>query len=240
MQIINDTTVVINNSEELKQVLSEENNYNYVYLGNDITITSGFIINNNKNNIIIDGTYNNTKYTYTNNLSLEKDVIKVSTTNKKITLKNMNIISSHGYGVIYVPSHPNYSDVVIEYNNISFSGVELSCNYYGTTKIIDSLINAKDTNNVEVKKVCDSNRIIIGGNTTITSSSNTNTVFFFNDVIPSYIKIVPNSNVNITTNRELMNGTNRLDLIVGHGAEFLLTTGNGFAITTTQAAIKSR
>ena len=64
MQIINDTTVVINNSEELKQVLSEENNYNYVYLGNDITITSGFIINNNKNNIIIDGTYNNTKYTY--------------------------------------------------------------------------------------------------------------------------------------------------------------------------------
>ena len=87
MQIINDTTVVINNSEELKQVLSEENNYNYVYLGNDITITSGFIINNNKNNIIIDGTYNNTKYTYTNNLSLEKDVIKVSTTNKKITLK---------------------------------------------------------------------------------------------------------------------------------------------------------
>lgn len=236
MQIINDTTVVINNSEELKQVLSEENNYNYVYLGNDITITSGFIINNNKNNIIIDGTYNNTKYTYTNNLSLEKDVIKVSTTNKKITLKNMNIISSHGYGVIYVPSHPNYSDVVIEYNNISFSGVELSCNYYGTTKIIDSLINAKDTNNVEVKKVCDSNRIIIGGNTTITSSSNTNTVFFFNDVIPSYIKIVPNSNVNITTNRELMNGTNRLDLIVGHGAEFLLTTGNGFAITTTHGA----
>ena len=148
----------------------------------------------------------------------------------------MNIISSHGYGVIYVPSHPNYSDVVIEYNNISFSGVELSCNYYGTTKIIDSLINAKDTNNVEVKKVCDSNRLIIGGNTTITSSSNTNTVFFFNDVIPSYIKIVPNSNVNITTNRELMNGTNRLDLIVGHGAEFLLTTGNGFAITTTHGA----
>lgn len=33
-----------------------------------------------------------------------------------------------------------------------------------------------------------------------------------------------------------MNGTNRLDLIVGHGSEFLLTTGNGFAITTTHGA----
>ena len=33
-----------------------------------------------------------------------------------------------------------------------------------------------------------------------------------------------------------MNGTNRLDLIVGHGSTFLLTTGNGFAITTTHGA----
>lgn len=84
MQIINDNTVVINNSEELKQVLSEENNYNYVYLGNDITATNGFVINSNKNNVIIDGTYNNVKYTYTNNLSLEEEVIKVSKTNKKL------------------------------------------------------------------------------------------------------------------------------------------------------------
>ena len=223
-------------SDELKQALSEDNNYDYIYLGNDITATSGFVINGNKNKLIIDGTYNNTKYTYTNNLSLEATVIKASTTNKRIILKNMNIISSHGYGVVYVPSHPNYSNVVVEYNNINFSGIELSQNYYGTTKIIDSLIDAKDTNNVSTQRVCDSNRIIIGGNTTITSSSSTNTVFFFNDVIPSYIKIVPNSNVSITTNKELMNGTNRLDLIVGHGSEFLLTTGNGFAITTTHGA----
>ncbi|MDO5002693.1 MAG: hypothetical protein Q4E39_00480 [bacterium] len=236
MQIINDNTIVINNSEELKQVLSEENNYSYIYLGNDITMTSGFVINNNKSKVIVDGTYNNTKHTYTNNLSSEENVIKVSTTNKKIILKNMNIISSQGYGVIYVPSHPNYSNVVVEYNNINFSGIELSCNYYGTTKIVDSLIEAKDTNSVSTQRVCDSNRIIIGGNTTITSSSTKNTVFFFNDVIPSYIKIVPNSNVNITTDKELMNGTNRLDLIVGHGSEFLLTTGNGFAITTTHGA----
>ena len=50
MQIINDNTVVVNDNDELKQVLSEENNYNYVYLGNDITVTSGFVINNKKSN----------------------------------------------------------------------------------------------------------------------------------------------------------------------------------------------
>lgn len=236
MQIIDDNTVVVYSSNELKQVLSETNNYNYVYLGNDISLESGFTINANKINVTIDGTYNNVKYTYTNYLTDNADVINVSTTNKKITLKNMNIISSHTYGVVYVPSHPNYSNLTVFYNNVNFNGVELSCNYYGITKIVDSNITGEDTNSVTVRKICDSNRIIIGGNTTITSSSNTNTIFFFNDVIPSYIKIVPNSNVNITTNRELMNGTNRLDLIVGHGSTFLLTTGNGFAITTTHGA----
>ena len=236
IQIIDNNTVVVMTSDELKQVLSEDNGYEYVYLGSDITATSGFVINSSKGKIVIDGTYNNTKYTYTNNLSSEETVIKVSTANKRIILKNMNIVSSHGYGVIYVPSHPNYSNVVVEYNNINFSGIELSQNYYGTTKIIDSVLEVKDTNNVSAQRACNSNRIIIDGNTTITSDSNTNTIFFFNDVIPSLVKIMPNSRVSITTNREFMNGTNRLDLIVGHGAEFLLTTGNGFAITTTHGA----
>ena len=57
MQIIDDNTVVVYSSSELKQVLSEANNYNYVYLGNDISLESGFTINANKINVTIDGTY---------------------------------------------------------------------------------------------------------------------------------------------------------------------------------------
>ena len=236
MQIINDTIIVVNDNDELKSVLSENNTYNYIYLGNNIEANSGFIINSNKSKVIIDGTYNGVKYTYTNYLTLEEEVIKASTGNKKIILQNMNIELSNPYGVIYVPSHPNYSNVLVEYKNINFNGIELSCNYYGLTKITDSVIIVKDTNNVNAQRVCNSNRIIIGGNTSITSNSTTNQVFFFNDVIPSFVKIVPNSKVNIKTDKEFMNGTNRLDLIVGHGSEFLLTTGNGFAITTTHGA----
>ena len=69
IQIIDNNTVVVTTSEELKQAVSEDNNYNYIYLGNNITATSGFVINSSKGKIVIDGTYNNTKYTYTNNLS---------------------------------------------------------------------------------------------------------------------------------------------------------------------------
>ncbi len=223
-------------NDELKQVISEDNNYDYIYLGNDIIATEGFIINSNKSKLTIDGTYNGKKYTYTNNLSLEENVIKASTTNKKIVLKNMNIVCSNGYGVIYVVSHPNYSNVLVEYNNVNFSGIELSQNYYGTTKIVDSIIEIKDVNNVPAQRACNSNRILIDGNTTISNTSTTNTIFFFNDVIPSLVKIMPNSRVNISTPKEFMNGTNRLDLTIGHGAEFLLTTGNGFSKTTTHGA----
>ena len=223
-------------NDELKQVISEDNNYDYIYLGNDIIATEGFIINSNKSKLTIDGTYNGKKYTYTNNLSLEENAIKASTTNKKIVLKNMNIVCSNGYGVIYVVSHPNYSNVFVEYNNVNFSGIELSQNYYGTTKIVDSIIEIKDVNNVPAQRACNSNRILIDGNTTISNTSTTNTIFFFNDVIPSLVKIMPNSRVNISTPKEFMNGTNRLDLTIGHGAEFLLTTGNGFSITTTHGA----
>ena len=223
-------------NDELKQVISEDNNYDYIYLGNDIVATEGFIINSNKSKLTIDGTYNDKKYTYTNNLSLEENVIKASTTNKKIVLKNMNIVCSNGYGVIYVVSHPNYSNVLVEYNNVNFSGIELSQNYYGTTKIVDSIIEIKDVNNVPAQRACNSNRILIDGNTTISNTSSTNTIFFFNDVIPSLVKIMPNSRVNISTPKEFMNGTNRLDLTIGHGAEFLLTTGNGFSKTTTHGA----
>ena len=223
-------------NDELKQVISEDNNYDYIYLGNDIIATEGFIINSNKSKLTIDGTYNGKKYTYTNNLSLEENAIKASTTNKKIVLKNMNIVCSNGYGVIYVVSHPNYSNVLVEYNNVNFSGIELSQNYYGTTKIVDSIIEIKNVNNVPAQRACNSNRILIDGNTTISNTSTTNTIFFFNDVIPSLVKIMPNSRVNISTPKEFMNGTNRLDLTIGHGAEFLLTTGNGFSITTTHGA----
>ena len=223
-------------NDELKQAISEDNNYDYIYLGNDIIATEGFIINSNKSKLTIDGTYNGKKYTYTNNLSLEENAIKASTTNKKIVLKNMNIVCSNGYGVIYVVSHPNYSNVLVEYNNVNFSGIELSQNYYGTTKIVDSIIEIKDVNNVPAQRACNSNRILIDGNTTISNTSTTNTIFFFNDVIPSLVKIMPNSRVNISTPKEFMNGTNRLDLTIGHGAEFLLTTGNGFSITTTHGA----
>ena len=48
MEILNKNTVVVLNGDELKEVLESDNYYNYIYFGNDITLTSGIIINENK------------------------------------------------------------------------------------------------------------------------------------------------------------------------------------------------
>jgi hypothetical protein len=49
VQVIDENTIVVTTSEELNKVLSEQNTYTYIYLGNDITMSSGSIINNTKN-----------------------------------------------------------------------------------------------------------------------------------------------------------------------------------------------
>ena len=235
MQIIDKLHIVVSTLDELKTVLTENNDYTYVYLDNDITLTEGFLLNDKKERITIDGTYQNVSHTLTNYNTDEYGVITATETNYNIVIKNMKIISSHPYGVIYVPSDALYSSVTAEYNNITFNGVQLSYNYYGITKIINSTITVEETNSVAAQRVCDCNKIIIGGKTNITSSATTSTVFLLkNDT--SYLKFLSYSDVTITTNKEIMNGTTKMDFSIYHDAVVNFITGNGFAITPSHGA----
>lgn len=72
MEIINNKKIAVSTSEELKEVLENDNNYEFIYLMNNITLTSGIKINENKQKIVIDGTYNNNRYTLTDALVFKK------------------------------------------------------------------------------------------------------------------------------------------------------------------------
>ncbi len=235
MQILDKLHVVVSSLDELKTVLTENNDYTYVYLDSDITLTEGILINDNKKRITIDGTYQSITHTFTNNAAEGDNIISASETNYNIIVKNMKIVSSHPYGVIYVPSDALYSSVTVEYNNITFNGVQLSYNYYGITKIIDSEITVESTNSVEAQRVCDCNKIIIGGKSNITSSATTSTVFLLKNNT-SYLKFLSFCEVTITTNKEIMNGTTKLDFSIYHDAVVNFITGNGFAITPSHGA----
>ena len=239
MQIIDNNTVVVTTSDELKTVLEENNDYNYIYFGNNISLTSGITINKNKEKVIIDGTYLNTRYTYTGMDSIENtDVITASPTNRMIIFKNMDVSSVNPFGIIHVPVYTTYKNVCVEYNYIKFNGTEMGFNPYGTIRAIDCNIAIEDTNSVEAQEAFEADHIEIGGDTIISSDSKNCALFYFrNDTANPYIKFLSNSHINLTsTYNEFMRGTFKLDFSILHDAEVNLITANGFSSTTITGA----
>lgn len=51
MNKINNNTVAVATSNELKKVLEEDNTYEYIYLSSDITLDAGITINKNKTKV---------------------------------------------------------------------------------------------------------------------------------------------------------------------------------------------
>lgn len=236
LNVINKKTVQVFKSEELKQVLESDNEYNYIYLGNDIALESSININPLKEKITIDGTYMNIRYKLVGIVSnTTSDTIVANENNKEIKIKNLDIEYTNIYGVIYVPSDTNYAGIVVEYNNINFNGTQLSFNPYGTTKIIDSIITIENVNSTDSQEVCESDKVILGGNTTITSNSKDSNLFYFkhNTASPSLI-ILCKSHINLTSETmSLMNGTNKVNFTILHDSSVSLITGNGFSASST-------
>ena len=232
MRIINGDTVIVSTSDELKNILETDNDYEYIYLENDITLESGIKINSNKSKITINGTYQNTLHTLTGiNSSEVTDTIISSSSTKEIKIKNIKIINSNINGIIYVPIDESYNEIVTIYDNITFNGTQLSFNPYGTVKINNSIITIENTNGINSQEVCEAERVIIGGKTTISSDSSNNSLFSFkSDTINPSIIFLCRSDIILSTElRELMSGTNKLNFTILHDTKVHLTTGNGFA-----------
>lgn len=233
MKIIDDLTVVVYTSEELKLVLENNNGYNYIYFGNDITLSNGINISGTKSNLTIDGTYENIRYKYTDMKSLSTGST-IQASNKlisTITIKNMDITGYNYYGVIYVPDSSTYKNIVVEYNNITYIGPQISFHPFGLTRFIDSNIIIQE-NYATGNEVAECNKIEIGGKTTILHKSTANTSFWFRNEQPS-LKILKNAYVLFTSeSRELLYGVTNLEFVVEENAYFEATVKNGFSYGT--------
>ena len=228
MTIINDTTVVVFSSAELKEALENNNGYTYIYFGSNITLTSGILISSNKSEVIIDGTYNDIIYEYVDQKKLGTgDGIRVnSALNKKVTVKNMKVVGYNYYGIIYVPESNTFKDTVIEYNNINYVGPQISFNPSGLTRFVDCDITIHD-NYASGNEVCECNRVEIGGATTIIHKSTANSSFWFRNQSPS-LTILKNAVVNFqSVSRELIYGVTDLNFVIDYNASFHVTTHNG-------------
>lgn len=230
MEIINNKMIGVSTSEELKDVLENENEYEFIYLMTNITLSSGIKINAKKEKVIIDGTYNNNRYTLTGMNSVEvTDTIMVSSTNKEIVVRNININYSNTYGVVYVPLDTNYAGILTTYDSINFNGTRLAYNPYGNIKIVDSYIVIEETNGISAQEVCMGNYVILGGKTTITSSSTSGSLFYFRNNLSPSIVFLCQSNVSLSADtKEFMTGTNKLNFTILHDTEVNIVTANGF------------
>lgn len=232
MNIINRKTVTVFTSDELKEVLENNNDYEYIYLEADITLKSGININPNKSKIVINGTYKDQMHTINGmNSSKTTDTIVASALTKEVQIKNIKIINTNIYGFIYVPTNDNYDEIITIYDNVIFNGTQLSFNPYGTVKINDCNIVIESTNGVESEEVCEAERIIIGGKTNISSSSPNLPLFSFKEdsISPSVIFLCKSDVIISTDAREFMAGTNKLNFTILHDTSVHLTTGNGFS-----------
>lgn len=235
MNKINNKTVSVTNSSELKDVLENDNGYEYIYLENDITLESGITINPNKSKLTINGTYLNTLHTLTGmNSSEETDTIVSSAFTKQIQVKNIKIINTNIYGIICVPIDDSYSEIVNIYDNIIFNGTQLSFNPYGTVKLNNCTITIEDTDGIKAQEVCEAERVIIGGKTNISSSASSYPLFSFksDSTNPSVIFLCKSDIILSTNDREFMTGTNKLNFTILHDTNVHLTTGNGFTPLT--------
>lgn len=142
MNILNESTVVVYNSEQLKTALEADNGYTNIFLGANIELASRINISKTKSLITIDGTYNNTTYTFTDRKSTAaSDTISIQSANTlKVIVQNINIVSYNYYGIIYVPESNTYKNVIVEYNNITYIGPQISFHPTGLTRFINSNI----------------------------------------------------------------------------------------------------
>lgn len=230
---INKNMVVVYTDKELKEVLENDNEYTYVYLGNDITLTSGIGISSNKTSIVIDGTYEGKMYTYTDQkkLGTSDGIYLTSSNTTNVTVKNINITGYNYYGVIYVPENAIYSKVTVEYISVNYIGPQISYNPMGTTIFIDSYIEIKE-NYAAGNEVAECNKVKIGGFTTILHKSTANSAFWFRNLDTSFT-ILKNAMVYFTSSsRELFYGVNDLTFTIEKNASLYITANNGLAYGT--------
>lgn len=234
MKMIDENSVVIYSAEELKTLLEGNNSYRYFYFGNNITLTTGITISKTKEMVVIDGTYEGIKYTYEDMKSSNSgDTLSVRNQfNKKVIIKNMKVIGHNYYGLVFVPENNSFQNTVIEYNNISYTGPQITFHPTGLSIYIDCDITIK-TSISSANEVAECNRIEIGGITTIYHPTTSDSMFWFRGNTEPYFKILENASVTITsTARELFYGVNNLVFSVLKNATFQLTSALGMGYGT--------
>lgn len=232
---IDSTTVAVETSTELKTVLEENNTYTLIYLANDITLTQGITILGSKSEVTIDGLYptdgTGTIHTYTDmNSASSSDTIGVRTASSiHITVQNLNVIGKNYYGLIYVSEASSHQNVVVTYKNITYNGPQITYHPSGLSIYHNLNINIINSTAAVANKVAEAGSLQIGGKTIITHSSTGDSSFWFRGYTSNpYLEILEDSDVSLTTTKDVVYTANYLKLVINKNSSFKVNTSYGF------------
>ena len=242
MTIIDSETVVVYNFNELKTVLEGNNTYNLVYFGANITLgASGILLYPSKTSITIDGTYDNVRYTYTdfNSSSFTQTILLSGTpTSMNITVQNIDVVGRNYYGVISVLDSSLFSNVVVNYINVNYTGPQLAFNPYSSLNIIDCNIVIQAGAST-AQEVAETRNVTLGGTVNINSASTSDSVFWFRNVVGGvypFLNVLPNANVSITSENMYLyyvSSAAYIDMTFGGGSNVNIITSNGMGYNNT-------
>lgn len=245
-----ETSIVVNNYNELAAAITDDNDYTTIYLNADIEITGRINFPPNKTNLTINGTYTNeqgvtTRHTLTdmNSASITNSIYIASATSEiNVTLCNVDIVGKNYYGIVAVEAVSSTKSVTLIYINVNYTGPQISYNRQGTVRYIDSNITIKTSSGYASpsNELAEVNRVEIGGKTTIYHTSTGNAVFWFTYANPSF-KILENADVNITSeSRETFYCDYSPDINIEKGANVIINTPRGmFYDTGSSQLVKS-
>lgn len=232
---INDTTVAVETSAELKTVLEGTNTISYIYLASDITLAQGISILATKTNITIDGLYPTDStgkiHTYTDmNSAGSSDAIGVrSASSINITVQNLNVVGKNYYGLIYVSEASSHQNVIVTYKNVTYNGPQITYHPSGLSIYEDCYINIIDSTACVANEVAEAGSIKIGGKTTILHNSTGNSAFWFRGYTNApFLEIQQGADVSITTTRDIAYSSNYVTLTINKDASFKINTKYGF------------
>ncbi len=248
---IDATTVAVDTLSDLRSVIVDTlNQVNYIYLAADIAMNASSItIPANKAILTIDGTYQGendpapVRHTYSDYGTTSADnPIRIASpggSTVKITFKNMNIIGTNYYGILYNSGGSAYANVTYAFTNVVYNGPQLVFNQNGALEINggdnegdQSIINILHplTNSQEVAEV---NRATLSGKVIINHNPhNTNMVFNMTtgNSATWAITIAASADVTIYTNQCLIDAdTSGVYVSIGNSAKVNIETVNGFS-----------
>lgn len=237
-----ESSVVVNNYDELASAITGNNNYNTIYLNADIEITSRINYPTTKTNLTINGTYTNeqgitTRHTLTDmNSSAISNSIYISSATSAIdvTLCNVDIVGKNYYGIVAVEAATSTKVVTLTYKNVNYTGLQISYNRQGMVRYIDSNITIKTSSGYASpsNELAEANKVEIGGKTTINHTSTGNAMFWFTYSNP-YFKILENADVTITSeSRETFYCDYSPDITIENGANVTINTPRGMFYDT--------